>query len=94
VIGTVVASKCSATPTGFDEPLPDASPPDFNDNRLVNGADILSYNNVFSQPTTNPPVTYGGSSVPVARWDLNASGLVNGADVLQLNPFFGKKCSP
>jgi predicted lipoprotein with Yx(FWY)xxD motif len=94
VIGTVVLAKCSATMATNDEPLPDAWPPDFNDSQLVNGADILSYNSVFGQLTTNPPVIYLGQSVPVGRWDLNASGLINGADILQFNPFFGKRCAP
>ncbi len=92
-IGTVHTSKCSATGTISDEPLPDAWPPDFNDNQLVNGADILHYNAAFGQPTTNPPVNIGGTLIPLTRFDLNGSGLVNGADVLQLNPFFGKRCN-
>jgi hypothetical protein len=94
-ITTDAALKCAATPAGNDEPLPDAWPVDFNDNQLVNGQDILSYNYVFGQPTTNPPVEIPGQGTrPVARWDLNASGLVNGADILQFNPFFGKRCAP
>jgi hypothetical protein len=91
-IGTVASSKCSANNGTDNEPLPDAWPPDFNDNQLVNGADILHYNFAFGQPTTNPPVVIGGTPIPLTRFDLNGSGLVNGADVLQLNPFFGKRC--
>jgi hypothetical protein len=91
-IGTVASSKCSANNGTNNEPLPDAWPPDFNDNQLVNGADILHYNFAFGQPTTNPPVVIGGTPIPLTRFDLNGSGLVNGADVLQLNPFFGKRC--
>jgi hypothetical protein len=87
VIGTVASSKCMATPIAFDEPLPDAWPPDFNDNQLVNGADILSFNSRFgSSAAVGPPYD--------ARWDLNASGIINVADILQLNPFFGKRCAP
>jgi hypothetical protein len=91
-IGTGAGTKCSATAEVGDETLPDAWPPDFNDNQLVNGADVLHYNFSFGQPTTNPPVVIGGTPIPLTRFDLNGSGLVNGADVLQLNPFFGKRC--
>ena len=85
VIGTVSSSKCSLTSAANDEPLPDAWPPDFNDSRLVNGADILSFNTRFGSHAPDPPYD--------ARWDLNANGTINGADVLQLNPFFGKSCA-
>jgi hypothetical protein len=94
VIGTVVTAKCSATATVGDELLPDAWPADFNDNQLVNGADILSFNIVYGKVTTDPPVNLGGTLTPVARFDLNGSGLVNGADVLQLNLLFGRRCNP
>ena len=76
---------CSATAAANDEPLPDAWPPDFNDSRMVNGADILSFNSRFGSHSPNAPYD--------ARWDLNANGTINGADVLQLNPFFGKSCA-
>jgi hypothetical protein len=86
-IGTVGNQHCMATPTAFDEPLPDAWPVDFNDNQLVNGADILTYNPKFgSSAAVGPPYD--------VRWDLNASGIINGADILQFNPFFGKRCKP
>ena len=92
-IGTSLTQGCAVTPTSGDEALPDAWPLDFNDNQLANGADVLSFNGVFSQVTSNPPVMYGGSSVPISRWDLNGSGLINGADILQFNAFFGKRCA-
>jgi hypothetical protein len=92
VIGTLPGVMCSTTPAANDELLPDAWPPDINDNQIVNGADILSFTIAFGQPTSNPPVTLLGTAIPVTRFDLNGSGLVNGADVLQLNPFFGKRC--
>jgi hypothetical protein len=85
-IGTVATQHCAATQFGFDEPLPDAWPPDINDNQLVNGSDILAYNSSFGSSAPGPPYT--------ARLDLNASGLINGADILQFNPFFGKRCKP
>lgn len=86
VIGTLAANKCAATPVTDDEPGTDAWPVDFNDNQLVNGADILSFNPHFGSTAS------GGGSYNV-RWDLNANGIINGADILQFNPFFGKRCA-
>jgi glucose/arabinose dehydrogenase len=85
-VGTKRLVRCSATGVVNDEPLPDAWPVDFNDNRLPNGADILSYNSRFGSSAA------GGPPYDV-RWDLNASGLINGADILQFNIFFGKFCT-
>jgi hypothetical protein len=93
-IGTVPTQKCAATGTFNDEPAPDAWPPDFNDNQLVNGSDVLSFNNAFAKHTTDPPIVLLGTSTPITRFDLNGNGLVNGADVLQLNQFFSKRCAP
>ena len=95
LVGTDAALKCAATTLRNDEPLPDRWPVDIDDNQLANGQDILFYNFVFGQPTTNPPVNVPGLGLtPVARFDLSGSGLVNGADILQFNAFFGKRCSP
>jgi hypothetical protein len=80
------SSKCSATPAVSDEPLPDAWPPDFNDNQLVNLADWLSFNSRLGASPPNPAYD--------VRWDLNVSGLINLSDLLQLSPFMGKKCAP
>lgn len=91
-IGTMANQKCMGTNGTHDEPLPDAWPPDFNDNRIVNVGDIVSFNFSFGQQTTNPAINFAGTLTPVARWDLNGSGLVNVSDVLQLNPFMFKRC--
>ena len=94
-ITTMANQHCAATSGSNNEPQPDAWAVDFNDNQLTNGADVLAYNTVFGQPTSNPPVNVPGLGVlPVSRFDLNGSGLVNGADILQFNPFFGKRCQP
>ena len=77
-------SRCATTAASNDEPLADDWPPDFNDNQLVNGADILTYNSRSGRARRRPPYN--------ARWDLNASGLINGADILPFNVFFGKRC--
>ncbi len=83
-IGTQAGVKCAGTPNSNDEPLPDAWPPDFNDNQFVNGADWLTFNTHLGHQT--------GDAAYDERWDLNASGLINGADLLQMNPFFSKSC--
>ena len=75
-VGTSPNQKCNATFTRNDET--DALPADFNDDRWINGSDLLSFNTKF-----------GSSAV---RWDLNLDGTVNGADVLALNPVMLKKC--
>jgi hypothetical protein len=93
VIGTAAGALCAATTAVNDEPLPDAWPPDFNDNQIVNVGDITALNAPFGQPTTNPPINFAGTLTPIARWDLNGSGLVNVSDVLQLNPFMFKRCA-
>lgn len=92
IIGTASGEHCSATPGVHDEALPDAWPPDFNDNQVVNVGDILSFNSSFGQQGTDPPVSFAGTSTPVSRWDLNANGIVNVGDVLQLNAFMFKSC--
>ena len=66
--------------------MPYAWPPDFDDNQLVNGQDIIKFNPVFGSAAPGPPYS--------ARFDLNGSGLINNQDILQLNPFFAKYCSP
>jgi hypothetical protein len=92
-IGTHSGFRCSITSTFNDEALPDAWPPDFNDNQLVNGADILSFTAAFGKPTSDPPITLLGNPTPISRFDLNGSGMVNGSDILQLNAFFSKRCA-
>ena len=76
-IGTNGGSRCSATRTASDEPV-DSVPGDFNDDKYVNGSDVLSFN------------TKIGSSN--RRWDLNRDGLVNGVDVLMLSPYLFTHC--
>jgi hypothetical protein len=85
-MGTLMSTKCSATPAISDEGGPDAWPPDFNDNQLVNGADFLTMNPLFGS-------TAGGGSPYDARYDLSGNGVINGQDILQMNPFFGKRCT-
>lgn len=76
-IGTNVSLECSVTTTKSDEPV-DSLPVDFNDDRIVNGSDLISFNLKFG--TTNP------------RWDLNRDGVVTGSDALALNPYMFTRC--
>ena len=93
-IGTAAAAHCAATSSPNDEPAPDAWPVDFNDNQLVNGADILMYNYSFGKFISAPPVNIPGQgSIPVSRFDLNGSGYVNGADILQFGWFMFQRCA-
>ncbi len=80
-IGTNASNHCAADDTADNEPLPDAWPPDFDDNQWVNIADILKFKPVFGSPS--------------ARHDLDASGgNINIVDVQKMQPWFGKQCDP
>jgi hypothetical protein len=76
-IGTNNSRKCAVTFARADEPT-DSHPADFNDDRIINGQDILSFNSKL------------GSSN--RRWDLNRDGTVTGADTLMLNSVMFTRC--
>jgi hypothetical protein len=82
-VGTDPGTMCAATPDPRDETA-DVWPTDLNNDQLVNGQDILSFNRAFGHTTGQPEYQ--------VRNDLNQDGLINGQDVLQFNPFFGKRC--
>jgi hypothetical protein len=90
-IGTNPVKHCDPQPGINDDPPPDAWPPDFNDNQLVNGSDFVSFNPRFGARSDGTP-GQGGFPYNI-RWDLNANGLINGADMLQLNPFMFNRCA-
>jgi hypothetical protein len=90
-IGTDPVKHCDPQPGVNDDPPPDAWPPDFNDNQLVNGSDWVSFNPRFGARSDGTP-GQGGFPYNI-RWDLNANGLINGADMLQLNPFMFQRCA-
>jgi glucose/arabinose dehydrogenase len=83
--GTDPLDRCMNMAGANNEPPPDAWPPDFNDDQLVNGSDWLSFNNKFASRPPGPPYD--------VRWDLNMNGLINGADILHLNAYFAKRCT-
>ena len=83
-IGTNASQTCSLTSAPNDEGLPDAWPPDFDDNGLVSIADVLKFTAFL-----------GGGGAPYdQRYDWNASGGISIADLLQYQVFFGKSCGP
>jgi hypothetical protein len=84
-IGSNANQKCAATPGANNDPLPDAWPLDFNDDRIVSGSDYSSFNTHMNQRPPNPGYD--------PRWDLNVNGLINGQDYLMLNPY-GQQCTP
>ena len=85
-IGTDAVTHCAATLATNDEPLPDAWPLDFDDNRVINLGDILAYNLPFLSSAPGPPYTQ--------RLDLNADNVLNLGDLLQFNLVFLKSCVP
>lgn len=87
LIGTDPLADCPATSTADDED-PDAFPPDFDDNRVVNLTDVFQL---------LPP--YFGSGVGDANYserrDLAPDGYINITDVFNvLPPVFGSNCTP
>ena len=85
-IGTDAVTHCAATLATDDEPLPDAWPLDFDDNRLLDLKDILKYNLPFGAIGPGLPYTQ--------RLDLNADNVIDLSDVLQFNLIFLKSCVP
>jgi hypothetical protein len=86
-IGTDPALACPLTDIADDEE-PDAWPPDFNDDRVVNITDAFQ---------VLPP--HFGSSMGDPnfgeRWDLAPDGVINISDVFKvLPPVFGSSCTP
>ncbi len=87
-IGTDPNQACAATTTRNDEPT-DSSPPDFDDNQLINGQDILQGfggPGVFGSQGPNPPY--------VKRSDMSGDNWITGSDILKLGPVFGTTCTP
>jgi hypothetical protein len=77
-LGTNPNQMC---PTGVGD---DVWPPDFNQNKLVNVGDYVSFNpHLFTRP---------GDAGYNVRWDLNQNDLINLSDYLTLNQFIFKRC--
>jgi hypothetical protein len=95
--GTAPYSLCSDTSAANDETapyapysvaaplIPNSWPPDFNDNYIVNGADMGTFSPYYN--TAQP------SGTPGSRWDFNVNGIVNGQDVAIAGNFYNKSCN-
>jgi hypothetical protein len=80
-VGTNANQRCPATTTRNDEPV-GATPFDLDNNRVVNGSDLLMYSPVFGSIGPNPPFN--------RRFDVNMDNKINGSDFLKFAPVFGK----
>jgi ribonuclease BN (tRNA processing enzyme) len=81
-VGTDPTKHCNADKTFNNEP--DAWPGDFNDNKLTNLADVVSFG-----PTFNKLPNDDGYN---QRYDLNVNNITNLADIVTMGPFFNKLC--
>ncbi len=88
-LGTDATEHCAATPAISDEPLPDAWPLDFDDNRLLDMGDALKYNLPYGAVGPEGPAT-----LYKQRLDLNADNVIDMGDVLQFNLVWGFICVP
>jgi hypothetical protein len=95
-VGTDPVKHCAATGTPNDESGPDAMPPDFNDDRIINGQDsgkfggpFGSYNKQVSQGPFGP----AGNQLPGDRFDWNGNGIINGQDTGKFQAYFNKTCA-
>ena len=94
-IGTDPLRQCAMTTTPDDEP--DAMPPDFNDDRMINGQDSGKFGGPF--PSFNKLVSQGpfgapGEEVPGERFDFNGDGEINGQDTGKFQAYFNETCTP
>jgi hypothetical protein len=85
-VGTNPNQRCAATTTANDEST-DSTPMDNNDNRLVNGIDVLAYSHgAWASVGPNPPY--------VKRLDVNIDNRINGLDILKFGGgVFGTTCT-
>lgn len=84
-IGTDETQPCNLTATPDDE-VTDAWPPDFNDDREVGIADVISLRDKYN--------TSNGDGSYQTRFDLNADGTVNISDVTIIRNRYGEQCDP
>ncbi len=84
-MGTNPRDPCPNTPAMNDED-PDAWPPDFNDDQVVNIIDVGDLSDYFNSQQGDPNYN--------RRHDLNADGKINIVDVGIVGRLFNKACSP
>ena len=91
-IGTDPTKYCAATAAADDEPTPDAMPPDFNDDQIINGQDSGKYGGpggAFNHSVSDGPF----NGIPGVRFDFNGNGIINGQDTGKFQPYFNKTCA-
>ena len=91
-IGTDPTLSCAANSTPNDEPTPDAMPPDFNDNQLINGQDTGKFGGpagAFNHPVGAGPF----NGIPGVRFDFSGDGFINGQDTGKFSVYYNKSCA-
>lgn len=90
-IGTSPAKHCASTAAQNDEPTPDAWPVDFDDNKIVNGADAGKFAPAYGHTVAEGP--FGSPPLPGVRFDFTGNGVINGSDVGRFGTFYNKACT-
>lgn len=94
-IATDPVKACAVTPAANDEGGPDAMPPDFNDDRLINGQDSGKFGGPFgsfNKHVSDGPFGPSGSQLPGQRFDWNGDGVINRQDTEKYQAYFNKSC--
>ena len=90
-IGTNPLRQCAETAGANNDPLPDANPMDFNDDRIYSGADSGKFGGPFG--SYNHPVSAGPfGGIPGVRFDFNGDGVIAGGDTGKYQAYFNKTC--
>ena len=91
-IGTDPTKHCAATPGANNEPTPDAMPPDFNDDQIINGQDTGKYGGPAG--AYNHTVGQGPfNGIPGTRFDFSGDGVINGQDTGKYQAYYNKTCA-
>lgn len=80
-VGTLPNQRCAATTARNDEPV-NSFPFDNDNNRVVNGSDLIVYAPAYGSVGPDPPYQ--------RRFDVNMDNKVNGSDFIKFAPFYGK----
>jgi hypothetical protein len=89
-LGTEAGQHCAANSGANNEASPDAWPPDFNDNQIVNGQDVGKFAGAYGNTVAGGP--YGTPPLPGERFDFNGNGIINGQDIGKYAFYYGLSC--
>jgi hypothetical protein len=95
-IGTDAAKHCAMTATANDESGPDAMPPDFNDDQIINGQDTGKYGGPFgsfNKLVSTGPFGPPGQELPGERFNFNGDTVINGQDTGKYQFYYNKTCA-